>query len=129
MPQLNHLFHSLKSLLSAHPKSASIVALVVALIICYKNSKPAASKPSSSSSAGSSKKGHVNAEFIKRLWPLVKIVIPSWKSREVLNLVTLSVLLVARTFMSVSISDIKGKIVKTIVKQDFRKFLETVRRI
>lgn len=129
MPQLNRLFHSLKSLLNAHPKSASIVALVVALIIGYKNSKPAASKHSSSSSAGSSKKGHVNAQFIKRLWPLVKIVIPSWKSREVLNLVTLSVLLVARTFMSVSISDIKGKIVKTIVKQDFRKFLETVRHI
>ncbi|OMJ84950.1 hypothetical protein SteCoe_13859 [Stentor coeruleus] len=113
----------------AHPKSASIVALVVALIIGFKNSKPAASKSSSSSSVSSSKKGHVNAQFIKRLWPLIKIVIPSWKSREVLNLVTLSVLLVARTFMSVSISDIKGKIVKTIVKQDFRKFLETVRYI
>ena len=126
MSQTSWLFRHLKFLLSLSPKSISVVALVVAVVYTLKNRKGPNLHPASSAERRNSKKGSVNLQFCYRLWPLLKIVIPTWKSKEVAYLISLSFLLVWRTFMSISISDVKGKIVKAIVKRDLGKFIETV---
>lgn len=121
MPQTNWFFHHLKSLFKANSKSISVVALVVGLLYALrKRSKqvlPVSKKPT---------KGNITSEFFIRLWRLIKIVIPSWRSREFFYIISLSILLVSRTIMSISLSDIKGKIVKSIVKKNGGKFIESV---
>jgi len=57
---------------------------------------------------------------------LLKIVIPTWKSPEVLDLSLLTVALVVRTFLSIYISSINGKIVKAIISMDYGMFLKKV---
>lgn len=71
-------------------------------------------------------KGTVDGLFIKRVWRLIKIVVPSWKSKETLNLVGLSFTLVARTFLSIYQASINGATVKAIVNRDFKAFISSV---
>jgi len=71
-------------------------------------------------------KGTVDKIFFKRTWRLIKIVIPSWKSYEALNLAGLSVTLVARTFLSIYQATINGGTVKAIVSRDFKAFIGSV---
>lgn len=71
-------------------------------------------------------KGNVDAAFLHRILELLKIVIPSWKSKEVLNLVLLTLLLVVRTFLTIYISSINGRIVNAIVQKDFNLFIRRV---
>lgn len=73
-------------------------------------------------------KGNVDSVFFKRIVALLKIVIPSWKSKEVLNLSLLTVSLVIRTFLSIYITSINGLIVKAIVKRDYALFVQRVTR-
>lgn len=71
-------------------------------------------------------KGNVDMIFFKRILGLLKIVVPSWKSKEVLDLSLLTILLVARTFLSIYISSINGRIVKAIVELNFQLFIRRV---
>jgi ATP-binding cassette subfamily D (ALD) protein 3 len=71
-------------------------------------------------------KGTVDKLFVKRVYRLVKIVVPSWKSTEALNLVGLSFTLVARTFLSIYQATINGATVKAIVNRDFKAFISSV---
>lgn len=71
-------------------------------------------------------KGNVDAAFFKRLVVLLKIVIPGWKSKEVFDITLLTLLLVARTFLSIYISTINGRIVKAIIKLDLQLFIRRV---
>jgi ATP-binding cassette subfamily D (ALD) protein 3 len=71
-------------------------------------------------------KGNVDSLFFKRVLKLVKIVIPTWKSAEALNLVGLSFSLVARTYLSIFQASINGGTVKAIVNRDFKAFIGSV---
>ena len=123
MPQASNLVHRLKSILLSNPKSSALVALAVGLILWLQKSKSSNKTPSSRpSQSASSKRGLVDKIFFSRLWKLTKIVVPSFASREVAWLSSLCVLLVLRTFMSISISEIKGKIVKAIVTRQGSRF-------
>jgi ABC-type uncharacterized transport system fused permease/ATPase subunit len=53
---------------------------------------------------------------------LLKIVIPSFKSPEFLDLIYLSVSLYLRTLLSIYLAEVKGKLVKGIIQQDFYMF-------
>jgi ATP-binding cassette subfamily D (ALD) long-chain fatty acid import protein len=55
---------------------------------------------------------------MKRIVTLVKIVIPSWKTAEVLDLSLLTLFLVARTLLSIYIANVNGRIVNAIIKLD-----------
>ena len=57
--------------------------------------------------------------FIERIKKLLKIAIPSYKTKEVLYIVVLTGLLVLRTYMSIWLADVNGQVVKAIVKRDF----------
>ena len=67
--------------------------------------------------------------FWERLCRLAKIVFPSMKSREARYVYLLTVLLVARTLMSIWLADVNGKVVKAIVNKSFSEFLKRVSTI
>ena len=80
-------------------------------------------KEGSTSGTKASKSIHVNKEFFKQLKWLIKIIIPRvWcKEFALLTLHTLS--LISRTFLSIYVAKLDGRIVKTIVQRDVRKFI------
>lgn len=125
MPQANVIFQGLKKLLSTHSKSASVVALLIVAV--YALYKPKPSQRPQNTSSSKSKKALVDLNFLKNLQKLVKVVVPSLASRETFWLLSLSFLLILRTFMSLSISEIKGKIVKSIVTKKGSNFVLAVR--
>ena len=51
------------------------------------------------------------------------MVVPKVNCKETKYLVILSLLLVLRTYMSIWLADVNGKIVKSIVERNFKKFL------
>ena len=63
---------------------------------------------------------------MSRIKKLIKIVIPGWNTVEVLDLALLTVFLVFRTFLSIYISSVNGKIVKAIIERDLTLFIRRV---
>lgn len=74
-------------------------------------------------------KGNVDEVFFKRIKKLITIVIPTWKCQEVLDLVLLTVFLVLRTFLSIYLAGVNGKIVKAIIQRDLSLFIKRVLKI
>jgi len=62
-------------------------------------------------------KGNVDKEFFARIKKLLKIAVPSYKSREAAYIVILTGLLVIRTYMSIWLADVNGQVVKAIVNR------------
>ena len=65
----------------------------------------------------------LNATFIKQLTWLFKILIPHWKSREMVLLALHSFALICRSFISIYVAGLEGRVVKCIVQKRFRTFL------
>ncbi|XP_034529950.1 ATP-binding cassette sub-family D member 2-like [Notolabrus celidotus] len=65
----------------------------------------------------------VNAEFFKQILELVKILFPQLLSRELGLLSLHSVALISRTFLSIYVASLDGKIVKTIVEKEPKRFI------
>ena len=51
-------------------------------------------------------------------------MIPTWRCSEVLDLALLTSLLVARTFLSIYVSTLQGRIVKGMIKMDWNIFIK-----
>ncbi|KAJ8301799.1 hypothetical protein KUTeg_020786 [Tegillarca granosa] len=66
---------------------------------------------------------HVDWVFYEQLKKLLKILIPGVISKEFGILVLHTLTLVARTFLSIYVATLDGKIVKTIVNRDVKSFL------
>lgn len=60
---------------------------------------------------------------------MLRIAIPSYKSREAIYIIILTGLLVIRTYMSIWLADVNGKVVKAIVNRDLADFLKKVHNI
>ncbi|XP_031721626.1 ATP-binding cassette, sub-family D (ALD), member 2 [Anarrhichthys ocellatus] len=65
----------------------------------------------------------VNAEFFKQILELGKILFPKLVSKELGLLSLHSVALISRTFLSIYVASLDGKIVKSIVEKDPRSFI------
>ncbi|XP_061770431.1 ATP-binding cassette sub-family D member 2-like [Nerophis ophidion] len=65
----------------------------------------------------------VNAEFFKQMLGLAKILFPKLVSKEIGLLSLHSVALVSRTFLSIYVASLDGKIVKSIVEKQPRSFI------
>ena len=107
------------------------MAAVIAIIIYgvrsgSKGSHDSSKNASSGSSANKKSRGNVDKIFWQRLSKLSKIVLPSMKSREARYIYLLTILLVARTLMSIWLADVNGKVVKAIVNKSFSEFLKRV---
>lgn len=68
-------------------------------------------------------KASLNKEFYRQLRYLLKILFPGLKSKAFGILTLHTATLVARTFLSIYVSMLDGKIVRTIVRRDLRAFL------
>jgi len=62
--------------------------------------------------------------FFSKVFKLIKIAIPSWRSTEVLHLGALTFMLGLRTYLSIKLAAINGGIVKTIVDRNFPDFVK-----
>lgn len=65
----------------------------------------------------------VNAEFFKQILELAKILFPKLLSKELGLLSLHSVALISRTFLSIYVASLDGKIVKTIVEKKPKRFI------
>lgn len=57
---------------------------------------------------------------------MVRIAVPSIKSKEFAYIVTLTILLVIRTMMSIWLAEVNGKVVKSIVNRSLPAFFQSV---
>ncbi|PVU85860.1 hypothetical protein BB560_006882 [Smittium megazygosporum] len=67
--------------------------------------------------------GSVDKVFLQRFKILLKILIPSWHSREVLIIALHSIFLLIRTYLSVVIAQLDGRIVSYLIQSKGKKFL------
>lgn len=58
-----------------------------------------------------------------KLW---KIVAPKWQDKVYFDIFLLTIFLVARTYLSIFISGANGRIVKSIIKLNFKLFAKRV---
>lgn len=125
---------TLKSLIShlfGGPKRkifSSSVVLIALYLVKIRFTKPAdlSVKIDPSKIKAKNNRGNVDSVFFKRMSELLKIVIPNWKCVEVKDLVLLTAFLVARTFLSIYISTVQGRIVKSIISLKWEDFLKTI---
>lgn len=66
----------------------------------------------------------VDGRFSPKLRFLLKIIIPSWKSKEFWMVIIHSVFLILRTYLSVVVARLDGKIVKDLVAANGVEFLK-----
>ncbi|XP_073695058.1 ATP-binding cassette sub-family D member 2 [Garra rufa] len=89
----------------------------------HENGLISAHKATPETASGLSKSPGVNAEFFKQVLELVKIVFPRFVTKELGLLCLHSLALVSRTFLSIYVAGLDGKIVKTIVEKQPRSFM------
>ena len=80
---------------------------------------------SSLGDAGDQKRGkvEVDREFFTKLFRLLKIVIPGWRSKELRLIVSHSVFLVLRTLLSLYVAELDGRLVSNLVRGKGKDFL------
>lgn len=61
--------------------------------------------------------------------PLLKISIPKLVSKESFTLFSLTGFLILRTFLSIYIAGINGKIVKSIIDAKFESFMKNIMKL
>ena len=106
---------------------AAVIAIIIYGVSSNKKGGHDSNKNAGGPSSASKKsRGNVDRIFWQRLTKLSKIVLPSMKSREARYIYLLTILLVARTLMSIWLADVNGKVVKAIVNKSFSEFLKRV---
>lgn len=89
----------------------------------HENGLISAPKATPETASSLSKSPGVNAEFFKQVLELVQIVFPRFVTKELGLLCLHSIALVSRTFLSIYVAGLDGKIVKTIVEKQPRSFM------
>ena len=89
----------------------------------YKNDKLKAEQEKKELAASYGKRGpELNKDFLKQFMKLFKVIVPGVWSKSSLILSLHTITLVARTFLSIYVAHLEGKIVKNIVRKDVAKF-------
>uniref|UniRef100_A0A914UU96 ABC transmembrane type-1 domain-containing protein n=1 Tax=Plectus sambesii TaxID=2011161 RepID=A0A914UU96_9BILA len=89
----------------------------------YLNSRASKGQKQELVPVGQKKRRTFDEQFLRQLWALIKIMVPGVFSKEAAILVMHSSILVCRTFLSIYVAALEGRIVKAIVRKDFRSFL------
>jgi len=72
------------------------------------------------------KKVELDRQFFRSLLRLLRIVVPSWRSKEARLLLSHSFFLIFRTLLSLRVAAMDGAIVKSLVKGNGREFLTRI---
>ena len=71
-------------------------------------------------------KPSTNTTFLKQLFKLLPIAIPSYSSKEAVYTYTLSLILIIRSLLNIFISSLNGKIIKAVVTNNKQAFFRRV---
>ncbi len=82
--------------------------------------------PAAGDEGGKEKKVGLNREFLRSLGRLLRIVLPSWKTKEAGLLLGHSFFLVVRSLISLKVAAMDGAIVKALVKGNGREFITRI---
>ena len=88
--------------------------------------KRLASKVKAEKGKNKAGKGNVDKVFLDRVIKLIKIAIPGVKSKEFIYIVLLTFILWLRTYMSILLAEVNGKVVKAIVNRSLGEFLKRI---
>jgi ATP-binding cassette subfamily D (ALD) protein 2 len=69
-----------------------------------------------------SKRSALNAKFFQEFQDILKIMVPGWFSREVGIIGIHSAILMSRTFLSIFVAALEGRIIKAIVQKNVSQF-------
>ena len=128
MKLAKHLLTLIRSLISSRERKIATTGVILGVLyVLHSMQNKTASKYANLKSSKRNDRGSVNFRFLTNLWELVKVVIPSATSKEAFLILVLSVLLVARTMLSIAISGVNGGVVKSIVTRDFNSFINKVK--
>lgn len=106
--------------------SVLLLILIVVQMRGNRNGKVKGNVPRKEKGRG---QGNVDSIFLKRVWSLFKICIPSLADQIVVDFALLNIALVLRTVMSINISTINGTIVKSIIQAKFPDFIRNITRL
>jgi ATP-binding cassette subfamily D (ALD) protein 3 len=102
---------------------------VLGTIRAYNKSKQRAEERNRASQRGLDQKRakpSVDKKFAARLFSLIKIVMPSIKSIEFMQLCFLTACLLLRTILSIKVAEVIGGTASGLVQQNFQKFIRGV---
>ena len=127
MKLTGHLLNVIKALISSKERKIATSGVVLGILYSlHRYQTKSSTKYSNVVKSKRSDRGSVNMKFFYQLLELIKVVVPSLRSKESFLLIILSLFLVARTMLSISISSVNGGVVKAIVTRDFNLFLRKV---
>ena len=81
------------------------------------------STPEDSNSKRKTASPSVNYEFLKQLYKLIKVILPGFFTKEFGLLSVHSAALIARTFLSIYVAALDGRLARCIVEKDSTQFL------
>lgn len=128
---LTSLYVKNRTRISRTVYAALVLALIHRVRSAIKEQKAAAARATESRRKGQTgredggkKKVELNREFFRNLGRLLKICIPSWKSKEARMLLSHSVFLVLRTLLSLYVAELDGQLVSSLVRGKGKAFLK-----
>lgn len=131
LTDLTSLYVQNRTRISRTVYAALVLVLIQRIRGAIKEQKAAAAraaesrrKGQTSREDGGKKKVELNREFFRNLGRLLKICIPSWKSKEARLLLSHSVFLVLRTLLSLYVAELDGQLVSSLVRGKGKAFLK-----
>lgn len=118
-----NIFNRISSLSQSQKKLLATLTVVSTIYTVNKITGKRKEKSTSNEIVTSKKKVSLDKNFFKQFKFLLKIVLPGIKSKEFLILVLHTLFLGSRTFLSIFIAKLDGRLVKTIVDRNGKKFL------
>ena len=118
----NRLLPLLRSAVASKERSVALFGVVFGVLYVVR----AYQTPKTKSASRASNKANVDLAFLSKIMKLLPVVIPSAACKEVGLLALLSVALVLRTFLSIWIAGVNGKIVRSIVAINLKDFIKSV---
>jgi len=104
-------------------KKAIGIGLGILLVGYYLKQRNAPRKEKGSSTDPNKKRKPISKQFLHQLIKLLGIMIPSWRSKEMVILLLHTAFLISRTFLSIYVANLDGQMVKSLVDRDGKKFI------